>query len=91
MLKELTSAQVAEWIAYYNVEPWGYDNDWLQTGVVTSMIANVNRKKGAKAIMPEDVIPSKRKVKKHQNIAEQRGALEHIMRWAKSIGKAKDA
>lgn len=91
MLKELSSAQIAEWIAYYNLEPFGFESDWLQTGVITSMIANVNRKKGAKPAMPEDFIPNKRKVQKRQSVAEQRGILKSIAQWAKNVGKNKDA
>lgn len=81
--------QVAEWIAYYNLEPFGFTADWLRTGVVAAMIANVNKRKGAKAAMPEDFVPSKRK--KRQSIAEQRGVLEQIKQWARSVGKAKNA
>jgi len=90
MLKELSSAQIAEWIAYYNVEPFGFTTDWLRTGVVAAMIANVNRKKGAKPAMPEDFVPTNRKARKRQTIAEQRGVLQQIVRWAKSVGKTKD-
>ena len=89
MLRELSSVQVAEWIAYYNLEPFGFTTDWLRTGVVAAMIANVNRKKGTKAAMPEDFVPNKRK--KRQSVSEQRSVLQQIVRWAKSVGKTKDA
>lgn len=89
MLKELSSIQVAEWMAYYNLEPFGFTSDWMRTGVVAAMIANVNRKKGAKAAMPEDFVPGKRK--KRQSISEQRNVLKQIMQWAKSMRKTKNA
>lgn len=91
MLKELSSVQIAEWIAYYNLEPFGFTADWLQIGVIASMIANVNRKKGTKPVMPEDFVPNTRKVKKRQTVTEQRGILQQLARWAKSVGKIKDA
>ena len=83
--------EVADWMSYYQLEPFGYKVDWLRTGVVAAMIANVNRKKGTKPAMPEDFIP-KRKVlkKKRQTVEEQRGVFKQIMAWAKAAGKVKD-
>ena len=83
--------EVADWMSYYQLEPFGYKADWLRTGVVAAMTANVNRKKGTKPAMPEDFIP-KRKVlkKKRQTVEEQRGVFKQIMAWAKAAGKVKD-
>ncbi len=88
LLKDLNSLEIAEWIAYYNIEPFGYTMDWLRTGVVASMIANVNRKKGTKPAMPEDFVPNKRK--KRQTITEQRSAMQKFVQWAKSVGKTRN-
>ena len=41
--------------------------------------------------MPEDFVPNTRKVKKRQTVTEQRGILQQLARWAKSVGKIKDA
>ena len=57
MLQDLTSKQVSEWMAYYNIEPWGEGQGFYQAGIIASLIANVNRKKGAKPFKPKDFIP----------------------------------
>jgi len=53
----MSSAQISEWMAYYNLEPFG--DDWRQTGVVAGVIANVNRdaKKKRRPYEPEDFMP----------------------------------
>lgn len=45
---------MAEWIAYAEVEPFGESFAWLRHGIHTSLLANINRKKGAPPFKAED-------------------------------------
>lgn len=58
LLDELSSSQLAEWIAFYQLEPWGEERADLRAGIVASTIANVNRSpKRKKPYAPEDFMP----------------------------------
>ena len=59
----MSSAEITEWMAYYSIEPFGSGIDLLGNAIVASTIANINRKKGAKAYKPSDFIPKFKKKK----------------------------
>jgi hypothetical protein len=46
MLSELTWPQLREWMAFYELSPWGAERGDLQAAIVASTIANVWRAKG---------------------------------------------
>lgn len=54
----MSSHEIAEWMAYYRINPWGEDRADLRSGVVASTIANVNRdpNKG-RPFSPRDFMP----------------------------------
>lgn len=52
----LTSAELTDWIAYFNLEPFGEERADLRAGIVASTIYNVNRGKG-RAMHPIDFMP----------------------------------
>lgn len=54
----MSAREFAEWQAYCTLEPFGPMADYWQAGLVSSVIANVNRtKKSQKAFTPEDFMP----------------------------------
>lgn len=57
MLEVLDSRQIAEWIAYYSIEPFGEHAAYWRAGQIASTIANVNRPKGKRAFTVEDFMP----------------------------------
>jgi len=61
---EISSAEFAEWIAYFNLEPM--PNAWLQHGILCTLVAQAVGDKRAK---PEDFIPKVRKIQSQQEIA----------------------
>lgn len=90
MLERLTSRQVAEWHEYYNIEPWGWRQDWLRAGLVTATIANVHRKKGKPAIKPEDCIPKEIEAPKpvrKQTQDEMIAARDSLLARFKKMGR----
>jgi hypothetical protein len=59
MLDRMTWREYLEWGEYYGLEPWGEERGDLRSGIVASVIANVNRdaKKQPKAFEPVDFMP----------------------------------
>ena len=53
----MTSAQLAEWMAFAQLEPWGEERADLRAGIVASTVANVNRGKGQKTLTPQHFMP----------------------------------
>lgn len=53
----VTRSERLLWQAWYNIEPWGEARADLRTATVACVIANSNRKKGAKAFTPKDFMP----------------------------------
>jgi hypothetical protein len=55
----MSAAELADWAAFYAIEPWGSEAAFLRTGIVTALIANTNRdaKKKPEPFVPADFIP----------------------------------
>jgi len=53
----MDSRELAEWMAYYRIEPFGENRADYRAGVISSVLANINKKKGSKAFKPEDFVP----------------------------------
>lgn len=59
MLSEMSSAQLAEWMAYEQIEPWGESRADLRLGIMASTVANIFRGKDKKrAYKLTDFMPS---------------------------------
>jgi len=56
MLARIDSLELAEWMAYYALDPWGCQRDDLQAGIIACTIANANSGKG-RAFQPIDFMP----------------------------------
>ena len=63
LLKEIDSRDITDYIAYYQIEPFGTEQDFLQAGIVASTVANVNRGKNTQPFKPQDFVPSSFKAK----------------------------
>jgi len=57
MMSRMSSEEFYHWMVLEKIEPFGEFGDWLRTGIVSSIIANVNRGKDRKAFKPEDFMP----------------------------------
>jgi hypothetical protein len=53
----LSARDVAEWLAYDSLDPFGNQRGDLQAAGIASVIANVHRDKKAKAFTRADFIP----------------------------------
>jgi hypothetical protein len=54
----MSSRQLSEWLAFFQLEPWGEERADLRAGIVASTVANVNRSaKRRKPYKPQDFMP----------------------------------
>ena len=56
LLARIDSRELAEWMQFYAIDPFGTQRDDLQAGIVAATIANANSSKG-KAFQPIDFMP----------------------------------
>lgn len=59
-MRELTSWQISEWQAFYQIEPFGEERADLRAAIVASVTANANRdpKRRKRPYMPVDFMPT---------------------------------
>lgn len=58
LLKQVMSSKdIAEAMAYQNLDPHDQSRADLRAGIVASVIANVNRGKGSRSYKPADFMP----------------------------------
>ena len=57
LLAEMDSAELTEWMAYEQVEPFGEWRADLRAGIIASTIANALRGRGSRPLTPEDFMP----------------------------------
>jgi hypothetical protein len=57
LLAITTAAQMAEWEAFWRIDPWGEERADLRAGIVASTVANANRGSKTKAFRPVDFMP----------------------------------
>ena len=82
LLQRIESRELTEWMAYFELEPWGSEVDDHRFGVVTSTIANVNRDpKKSMAYKPEDFFPPR--------ITEEEGLQDNADKWRAFIAPFK--
>ena len=57
LLQRIGSDEITEWMAFYQLEPFGDMRADLRSGVIASTFANANRTKHARPFTPEDFMP----------------------------------
>jgi Protein of unknown function (DUF4035) len=68
MLASMCSDELTEWMAYYQLEPFGDYRADYRSGVVASTFANAHRAKDANPFRPEDFMPFLEKKKPQEEI-----------------------
>ena len=68
MLSRMSSKELMEWIAFFTLEPFGSEAQFMGHAITASTVANVNRPKGRKAYKPDDFMPKFEK--KEQTVDE---------------------
>lgn len=57
LLSRIGSDELTEWMAFYQLEPFGDFRADFRSGVMAATFANAHRSKDAKAFTPEDFMP----------------------------------
>jgi hypothetical protein len=57
LLQRIGSDEITEWMAFYQLEPFGDMRADLRSGVIASTFANANRTKHTRPFTPEDFMP----------------------------------
>lgn len=87
----LDSRQIAEWMAYYSIEPFGEHAAFWRAGQIAATIANANRTKRTRAYKPEDFMPSEPKTTPVVQTPEEMAAvLRRAFEYAKRHGMTKE-
>lgn len=55
LLNSISGKELAEWEAFYGIEPFGPAPENLNFGQIASILYNVNRGKGKRAIPPKEM------------------------------------
>jgi hypothetical protein len=67
LLARIDSRELAEWMVYYGLDPFGDVRGDLQAGIVASTIANANKGKNGRAFTPADFMPLIKKPDQSEN------------------------
>ena len=62
----MDAREFAEWMAYYELDPFGEERADLRAGIIASTFANANLGKGRKPYAPSDFMPQFRKTAKRK-------------------------
>ena len=81
MLEEISSRDLAEWMAFFTLEPFGYQAGLSGHAITSSVVANANRRKGARPFKPADFLP---KEKEEQAASDFIGGLKQYFVAAQS-------
>jgi hypothetical protein len=57
LLEEIGSAELAEWLAFYDREPWGCAVDDLRAGTNPAVTINMNRDRDSDPVGPMEFFP----------------------------------
>ncbi len=52
-------------MAFFNLEPFGFESEMYGHGITASLLANINKKKGTRKFVPQDFIPELKAIKKN--------------------------
>jgi hypothetical protein len=80
MLRGMTAYGLAEWMAYFELEPWGEERADLRAGIVASTLANIHRSDKTRAFSPLDFMPYSEKIVRPISEAEIEAKLNDFMR-----------
>lgn len=80
MLKSMSSSELTEWIAFYQIEPFGVQVDDNRSAIVAATIANQHRGKNKRPIPADRFVPKygKRRRGKKQTVAQMRAVFQAL-------------
>jgi len=90
LLSRVSSRELAEWMAFYQLEPWGTETEDWRAGLIASTVANANRdqKRRRRPYEPQDFMPRRDvrpKETEEQPVEDQIAIVEM---WARILSAA---
>lgn len=84
----MSSRELSEWMAFFQLEPWGCEMEDWRAGMVAATIANVNRdtKKQRKPYEPQDFMPKRAAITEDQDADE----IERVLKMWEAVLGGKD-
>lgn len=79
-------AELTEWKALYNLDPWGEERADLRVGMLTAMVGNALKRKGGRKLRPQDFMLSDRRGRK-QTPQQMLGVLHEFMAAQKAASR----
>ena len=76
----MTAEELHEWMAYYEIDPFGNDRADLNSAIVASTMANCHRGKTQRPYKPADFMPKFDQVKHEQPIEDMIAVAEAAAR-----------
>lgn len=74
----MSSAEFAQWMMYYQLEPFGAHRDNLHAAIIASLFANAHRGKGKPAFSVDDFMLKDRSEQKKAETAKTLLALDAL-------------
>ena len=76
---------MSEWKAFFELEPFGEDAEWMRAAMIAATIANVHRGKNRAAYKVQDFMPKPVEVREggKQSVEEQKRVLLGLVRSVK--------
>lgn len=84
MLGRMTSTQIAEWMAFFNLHPFGEERDDLRMGILASCIHNMAGRVSKHSKKPADFMPKFGQEQKRQTAKEMLNTLKAMAGKAKA-------
>lgn len=90
LLSRVSSRELAEWMAFFELEPWGTEVEDWRAGLIASTVANANRdqKRRRRPYEPQDFMPRRDvrpKETEEQSVEDQIAIVEM---WARILTAA---
>lgn len=83
LLARIDSGELSEWIAYYNIEPFGEERADYRQGITSWILANQWRDKSAAALKIMDFMPYSRPAQSPQQTPED--MMRHMQMVSKHL------
>ena len=87
LLKEIDSKELSEWMAFYNIEPFGEFRADIRSAIIACTLANCNRGKNQSAFKISDFMPKFETETKNQSPEEMKKLLQAFCGQMKKVNK----
>lgn len=79
-------AELTEWMAFYQLEPWGSRMEDMRAGEICAVVANVMAGTKGKSFKPSDFFPPRTQQEQRMLVAEK---VKSVMTGFKTVDKRK--